>query len=201
MDEHKFKQRIVGAIVLVALAVIFIPMLLSGKRDDVFRDFDEVIPAKPDALKDIKVLELENPIPPPVPHNEVVTPVDETTAKAPPATRKLAKPAKPAKAEVKAPAQTHSATAAPVAGKPAKKPTARAWAVQVGSFSKRNNAMRLRDKLRKAGYRAYVEKVSTAKGVVYRVRVGPEIKRSRAESRRKAIDEKFNLKGIVVSHP
>ncbi len=197
MDEHRFKQRIVGAIVLVALAVIFIPMLLSGKRDDVFSDFEQVIPPKPDALKNIKVLELENPIPPPALRDEVVSPVDETTPEAPPASKK------PAKAEVKAPTEPPSATPAstPAVKKPAKKPAAQAWAVQVGSFSKRNNAMRLRDKLRKAGYRAYVEKVSTAKGVVYRVRVGPEIRRSKAESRRKAILEKFNLKGIVVSHP
>ena len=69
MDEHAFKQRIVGAIVLVALAVIFVPMLLSGGKDRDFIDADTVIPEKPPALKQIQVLEIENPVPPPAPRD------------------------------------------------------------------------------------------------------------------------------------
>ena len=77
MDEHSFKQRIVGAIVLVALAVIFIPMLLPGHRDIGFTDNGSPIPPKPAELENLKVLELEKPQPAPAPREIVRTPIDE----------------------------------------------------------------------------------------------------------------------------
>ena len=83
MDKHAFKQRIIGAIVLVALAVIFIPILLPGHRDLGFSDTESYIPPKPDELENLKVLELEKPLPAPAPREIVRTPIDERSPPAP----------------------------------------------------------------------------------------------------------------------
>jgi DedD protein len=77
---------------------------------------------------------------------------------------------------------------------------AQAWVVQVGSFSQSGNALALRDKLRSNGFTAFVEKLKTAEGTVYRVRVGPELKRENAEKQLKQLQLQMNLKGIVMEH-
>ena len=75
------------------------------------------------------------------------------------------------------------------------------WFVQVGSFSQQANARDLRDRLRDAGYTAFVE-TSTVEGkTTHRVKVGPEMDRARSERVRDEIQSEFDLKGIVVSEP
>jgi DedD protein len=193
VDEHTFKQRIVGAIVLVALAIIFIPMLLPGHRNSGFIDADSTIPPRPDKLENIRVLEMESPVTPPPPQQAVRTPVDEKTPALPepptesvPAEKPNPAPATP----VVAPTKTVTPQTAP-----------KAWAVQVGSFSQKANAMQLRDKLRGKGFKAFVEHIQLASGAAYRVRIGPYVKRSQAEKTQEAVAGKMKLKGIVVEHP
>jgi DedD protein len=76
-----------------------------------------------------------------------------------------------------------------------------AWAVQVGSFSERENAMSLRDELRASGFAAFEEKVVADGEQVYRVKVGPEFNRERAEDLQARLRSKENLQGIVVTYP
>ena len=57
-----------------------------------------------------------------------------------------------------------------------------AWVVQLGSFSSEENAEALNQKLRKAGFKAFVEPLKQNTGTVYRVRIGPELKRSDADA-------------------
>jgi DedD protein len=51
--------------------------------------------------------------------------------------------------------------------------TGGAWAIQVGSFSSRDNAERLVKQLESKGFKAYVSKTGTGAKQMYRVRVGP----------------------------
>ena len=195
MDKHAFKQRIIGAIVLVALAVIFIPILLPGHRDLGFIESDSHIPPKPAELENLKVLELEKPLPAPAPPKVIRTPIDEQSPPAPETEKETPRVVeKPAKAE-KPPApvkQTKSDKTTPT----------KAWVVQVGSFSKRDNAMRLRDQLRNKGYETFVEQISTADKIFYRVRVGPVVTRSNAEALQKELQAKVKLEHTkVMSHP
>lgn len=193
MDENQLKQRIVGAIVLVALAVIFIPMLLSGDREEDLAIVESNIPPRPDNVERVRTLQIEpdQPLLPAEPPAR--TPVDEQT----PATD-----SQPA-ADTKPEPESEPVTETPEAGNetPSSAADSKAWAVQVGSFSKQSNALGLRDRLRDSGYRAFVEKVSTGKGDVYRVRVGPEVSRSKAEALQKELEAKLKLKGLVVTHP
>ena len=197
MGEHTFKQRIVGAIVLVALAVIFIPMLLPGSRDIGFSDRGSPIPPKPAELENLKVLELEKPQPGPTTREIVRTPIDERSPATPdveveaPATEN-----KTPLPEETLPAKTTSEAAPPAAITP------KAWAVQVGSFTQRDNAMRLRDQLRSKGYKAFVEQITSADKTFYRVRVGPEVSREKAVALQKDLQSKMKLQdSTVVSHP
>ena len=196
MDEHTFKQRIVGAIVLVALAVIFIPMLLPGSRDIGFSDNGSPIPPKPAELENLKVLELEKPQPAPKPREIVRTPIDEHSPAAPPEDVEAPATDKTPLPEETLPPKTTSEAAQPADTTP------KAWAVQVGSFTQRDNAMRLRDQLRSKGYKAFVERITSADKTFYRVRVGPEVSREKAMALQKDLQSKMKLQdSTVVSHP
>ena len=76
-----------------------------------------------------------------------------------------------------------------------------AWVVQVGSFSNRNSAIQLRDKLRKQGFAAFVESFDAGGKPSHRVRVGPETARSRSEKTLVELNKKMKLDGIVVTYP
>ena len=73
--------------------------------------------------------------------------------------------------------------------------------MQVGSFSKQANALALRDKLRAKHYPAFVDAVANGGSRVFRVRVGPAVRRENAEELQKRIEKDLKLKGIVVAHP
>lgn len=75
------------------------------------------------------------------------------------------------------------------------------FAVQVGAFRATGDAAKLVESLRNSGFAAFSESVRTDSGTLYRVRVGPEIRRADAEKLRDAVAAKLKLDGIVVPHP
>ena len=76
-----------------------------------------------------------------------------------------------------------------------------AWALQVGSFKDKANAHALKDKLMAKGFPAYVDSLKTPKKTSYRVRIGPELDRSRVEKLKSKISKSEKLKGMIVKHP
>ncbi len=193
MNEH-IKQRLVGAVVLVSLAVIFIPMLLDSGEKGGMPLFGSNIPERPDyqfepldiPLEPVKPIEADKPL--------LVEKPEPTQPKVKPAPEKAKQPA-PAKEEKK----PLVVKAAPT---PEKKPTqdSTAWVVQVGSFSNSTNALKLRDKLRAKGFTAFVEKLESDGSTTYRVRVGPELKREIADTLRDKLQNQMKLKGIVMGY-
>lgn len=59
MEEGRLKQRLVGAVVLIALAVIFIPMLLSGGREMEMPVFGSNVPERSAEIQNIKHIDIE----------------------------------------------------------------------------------------------------------------------------------------------
>ena len=59
MEQGRLKQRLLGAVVLVALAVIFIPMLLSGGRDMEMPVFGSNVPERSTEITNIKHIDIE----------------------------------------------------------------------------------------------------------------------------------------------
>ncbi|GAP65720.1 sporulation domain protein [Mizugakiibacter sediminis] len=88
---------------------------------------------------------------------------------------------------------------APAAALPANR--AGAWAVQLGAFATQEEALKLRDRLRTAGFDAFVDDVAAGGGKLWRVRVGPQAQRGGAETLRDQIAAKVGIKGIVVTQP
>ncbi|MFN2308421.1 MAG: SPOR domain-containing protein [Gammaproteobacteria bacterium] len=71
----------------------------------------------------------------------------------------------------------------------------------MASLSNKNNAMALQTRLRGLGYSTFVEEARTAQGVVFRVRVGPELERANAEKLRDRLEQQVQLKGLVTRYP
>lgn len=187
--DQKLKQRLVGAIVLISLAIIFIPVILEGPDDDWTPRVQE-IPVPPQieyqAEVDLVVPE-ESPAPVPEVTTAAELPVPEApaTAAAPPPVEDPV----PVKAE-------------PVAKQPAPKPKpavpAGSWVIQVGSFSQQLNASGLRDRLQKTGYNSRLQEISAGNGKAWRVLVGPFETRAAAEKQRDRITGEHHMKGIVT---
>lgn len=95
------------------------------------------------------------------------------------------------------------------ASKPATAPTTPAapaasgvgFAVQLGAFGQASDANALRDKVRAAGFSAFVEQVRTEKGTLHRVRVGPVANRADAEQLKAQVAAKVGVAGMVRPHP
>ena len=91
----------------------------------------------------------------------------------------------------------------PVAAKPVTAPAAAStgFAVQLAAFSKPADATALRDRLRAGGFSAFTESVTTDKGTLTRVRVGPVATRAQADALKAQVKAKVGVDGIVRPHP
>jgi cell division septation protein DedD len=104
---------------------------------------------------------------------------------------------------------TAPATKAPTVAAPAPAPppaaTAAAasvgFAVQLAAFSKPDDAAALRDRLRAAGFNAFIESVATDHGTLTRVRAGPVQSRAEAGQLQAQIKAKLGLDGVVRPLP
>jgi DedD protein len=188
--EQQLKQRLVGAIVLVSLAVIFIPVILEGPRDE-WAPRDHTIPEPPG-------LDYSAPDMLPIPAAE-----DTQYDTAP------ERPVKTPVADAPSAAPEHAAVPPPVAEVPPEPPKKTiqdkqeqalkaGWYVQVGSFGQSDNAGRLRDRLAEAGIAAHLQTVGSGKRVAYRVLAGPSGSRASAEKLQASLAASHKLKGLVI---
>ncbi len=213
--DKGMKQRMVGALVLVALAVIFLPMLFT--REDEMRQVHVEAPQAPamPSLPEVKVEPVVVPEPQVIAQEPQQPPVvvDESTAPAStpsqpitpsPQTQAQVQPAKP---QAPAPKVEPKPAATPAPAAPVAKPAAPAapskidanglpvsWSIQLASLSNRAGAEKLQQTLRSQGYNAYIRSA----GGMNRVYVGPLIERAEAERTRDAINRQNSLKGFVV---
>ena len=190
--EQQQKERLVGAIVLVIVAVVFIPMILNDSTVSEKTISETNIPPMPESQFSSKIIPIKK-------DDSVVKNTnqqeDETTT------------------ETVIPTQPPSGGVAITNVDPANNDTVftdenvnesiglNAWVVQLGSFSSDENANSLKQELRDAGFPAFVEPYQQDGKTLFRVRVGPEIKRSDAIEIQKRIKQALNEEGIVVSYP
>lgn len=192
MDD-KLKQRLIGALVLVIAAVVFLPMLLSGQDETV--SVEVQVPAQPDMSSQpiAPAAPIELPAPEPVagipvagtPEAEVIALVPE---QAPAAAPVESPPAVPAPEPVAPPAPASE----PVAGQGD-------WVIQLGSFSAAANADGFKQKLLEQGYNAYTVSASADGKTITRVYVGPVLDRASANRLRDELDRRQGTKGFVVA--
>ena len=170
--DRRLQERLVGAATLALLAVVFLPMLLD--RGGARMDHTEI---------------------PPRPRMEAA--VDAAAPRPAPWSQSQEPPqAREPRDEPQSPPRKKWFAAAP----PPEQQTA--WAVQTGSFSKRDNAEELNRKLRAHDYPAYVRSARAANGETrYQVRVGPELLRADAEKLQEKLRRAMSLDGIVIAYP
>lgn len=159
--EKTLQQRLVGAVVLVALGVILVPVLLDGSGYKSRHDRNIQIPVKPllPTLKEVQV----KPV-------AIVAPVEIRKQQV--EQKKAAAPAKPIQS----------------------------WALQVGTFSQKSNALAFRDSLRKEGYTTYLANKNSGQKS-YRVRIGPELEKAQLEKIKTKLMSEKKIDGFMVNHP
>ena len=75
------------------------------------------------------------------------------------------------------------------------------WALQVGTFSKETNALAFRDDLQKQGYLAYSEMTESEGKKSYRVRIGPELEKTKLEKLKEKLKAEKKIDGYILKHP
>jgi DedD protein len=203
--EEQLKARLIGAVVLVALAVLLIPELLSGRKPpadtgkaaDVTRGTRTYVIDLGGAVAAGARLEpaTQSTARPPLP-TASATPAP-VPAKASAPDEADSRPEQPlvlppeaaearqsASAAPAAPATVAKATAAPPQAAPTPpKPAAGSgkWAVQVGAFSSAASARKLVGELQRDGFAAYEAPLRRSGKTLHRVRVGPEADKAAAD--------------------
>jgi len=190
--EVRVRERLIGALVLVAIVVLIVPAILRGPDP-----MPQGTPEQPTRRVEVPVAVDE-----PASRDEVLVPEPElpdapAPIKAPPAQVPAANESRaPERAQEKPPADPKPVKA-PAVSTPAEAP---AWAVQLGAFSSRNKAEQLVADLRKRGYAAFVLEYRATGQVLYRVRVGPEQDRARAAEIAQRL-AKDGFQPVVARHP
>jgi DedD protein len=169
------KERLTGAIILVALIVLFVPELLRGPVTSAARVAPSSAEEPPlrsytihlgdDAHARSAAAQPQSAAPQPLSAAPVQAPAtqDAPPVAAEPADTPAAAPPAPAPHTVPAAAPAPVATGNAAGG---------AWMVQLGSFASRTNAERLAHQLKTQGFTASVSQGTTGRHL-YRVRVGP----------------------------
>jgi cell division septation protein DedD len=179
--DSQLKQRLVGAAVLVALAVIFLPMLVKGPAPDSgVSDLPLTMPDAPGG--DYVTRDLPLVVPggegAPVLRDDALPMVD--TATAPPASQALPLPEDAASAASplpdSGPAAASTRLPATVVGGD--------YAVSFGAYGSSGNAQTVVTRLRAAGLPGYREAATVAGNNAWRVRIGPYATRADAEAAR-----------------
>lgn len=217
--RKRARRRLVGAIALVTVVAVFLPMVLDHEPKPVSQDVNIKIPSPDAGVFTSKIVPVapgksapaksESPAVPPAtpepakaeaprvaaapapsPVAEQTPPAYDTEA-APPKKAASAKAATPPKAAEKP---------APAPDKPKSSDKAKengSYVVQVAALNDPDKARQMRDQIAGSGLKAYTEVVPTAKGNVTRVRAGPFTSKPDAEKARDKL-KALGLAGNVV---
>jgi DedD protein len=209
--ERIVKERLVGAAVLMAAAIILIPEMLSGpdrdpqtpppqsRSDAPIKTYTIDLSQSPTAQPTPAIV--ENRAPPPEEQPAPQPPSQSEPAASQPAAADQAKPEVPQQSVVVEPptaaAEPARATPRPLASD-AVAPTTGRWAVQVGSYAREATAERLAKQLRDQGQSAFVMPVKSGSTTLYRVRIGPLQDRASAEA---VLRDVKSPGAAIVAHP
>lgn len=171
----QLQNRIVGSVILIALAVIILPELFDGKPQQQQESF-ETIPLQPDidvaeqAVQQVPEANLPQRL-------DTVETLEIDAEQAPQVTAD----ATATNSQPRTPSQTAL--------------TEPGWVIQLGVFSNQASVDRLLKQLQEAGYPAYAEQIQTRNGRASKVMVGPSLVKSELERDLVALQKLTQLKG------
>ncbi|MEM7255825.1 MAG: SPOR domain-containing protein [Pseudomonadota bacterium] len=200
--EYKDEQllaRLIGAAVLLAIAVIVLPFVLDGagsQREYEYAESLPVEPAKPRLEKSFSSRQPQ-PEPPRVKDVPIVTtqppPVFESPAVAQPepAVKAVSQPAAPVTPPVTAPAESASSLVS--------RQIPLGYNIQVASFVREANAQKLLDRLSGQDLPAFLNRVEGKKQPILRVFVGPIESQIDALAIKNQVDRTYRVESILVT--
>jgi len=192
MMDRALKERILGAAVLVVVAVLIVPVFLDGPPGEE-EIVSERVSLPGQAEQKVQTVVLNRDRSEPVP--AATSNGEEAAAAAAQPSESTAQKQQPT--VVPAAAKKQPAQATPQA---ASRSATGMWAVQLGSFSTQQNAERLAADLRRKGFAAFLSQLATDSGQLHRVRIGPQKDRESAVAMAERLGEAGH-KGQVVPHP
>lgn len=174
----QLQNRLVGSIILIALAVIILPELFDGKPQQQQESF-ETIPLQPDVEVAEQAVQAipDSQLPPTLDDIETVEiDADEApqiSAERIAESRDQVRDEKPTQAAITEPG----------------------WVIQLGVFSNQASVERLLKQLREAGYAAYAQPIKTSKGPASKVMVGPSLVKTELEAALPKLKKLTDLNG------
>lgn len=200
--DNLVKQRLVGALILVALGVVFWPIIFVARDGDT-RELRVAVPEAPPV--DLSPL--------PAPDSAALRRAPQAQAQAQGAEQGPAPelfdsdphipaplPALPARADTQPPVsleparETLQAPAIDADGLPI------AYALQVATIGERERAETLRDELLKAGYKGYLQRLRRDDRTLYRVLVGPRYQRDDLAPVKEAVDRTWRVESLIIRY-
>lgn len=198
--RESVKHRLIGAAVLAAIAVLFLPSFFKD-RQQYQVDTSSQIPGRPS----ITAVDFNEPVrpegiePAPAPETMFVPEESESVvaAQLPPAEPTVAA------AIVSSSGQSISSTAAVIEASVPEMPLNAqglpdTWVIQVASLSAQDSANKLRDQLQADGHKAYVRSVATANATIYRVFIGPKQDKAQALAIKSQLDKQLKVNSLVL---
>jgi len=221
-NETNIKQRLTGAIVLIALAVIFLPLILDGQKKK--QILESQVPDKPisgeiilvniDQQKRQQAKTSQANVKAEVEGNsveseiinkkeaitEIILPTKSSSNVSNSESSNVSKTIKMPNPVLSKSLEKGNPTV--VAKERTNRPNyqSSAFVIQVGSFGNQANADKLISKLKKAGFKAYGKNGRSKGKSLHRVFVGPELKRSGAESKLSKLNKISGLNSIIVTY-
>lgn len=196
------KQRLVGALILVALGVVFWPIIFVEPGDYALEEVRR-IPARPvvdttpipapdkKGLRESVQLESRKEVQRQQEAIDVAQQASPSVAQAiPPETPKSTTPKSTKKTRTQAPVKPAiDSEGVPIA-----------WILQVASVSKSEKAEELRKRLLSLGYKGYVKKIQRSGNSLLRVYVGPKFERAKLDKIKAEIDREFGVRSMVLRY-
>ncbi|MDG1024372.1 MAG: SPOR domain-containing protein [Gammaproteobacteria bacterium] len=191
------KQRIVGTVVLLALALIFLPIIFDGQGS-----YEAPVTSR---IPDIPIISI---LPEPVQSRPVIVndtqPIEPAIAATVNLVEEVVSEIEEAAVIEEAAAEVEITESQAIfsrevpalsdAGLP------QGWSVRLGSFSDAENASNLLVRLQEAGYKAYTRDISSDQGSLTGVFVGPWLDRGQVNEYQRKLQEEFSLAGLVVRY-
>ncbi len=200
--EYKDEQllaRLIGAAVLLAIAVIVLPFVLNGagsQREYEYADTFPVQPERPIAERSFSSRQ-------PLPEAPTLEDLPEITLAAPPAALAAAPVTESDQGGVPALSEVSQSVPVATAANPATTVASREVAVgfniQVASFIKGDNALKLLNRLQRDNLPAYINRIDGKKRAIFRVFAGPISSQIDALALKNRIDRSYRVDSIMVT--
>jgi len=198
MKNVSLTARIVGAIVILSLGIIFIPVLLETDNIKSGRMNESPIPEIPNEISTIifqmneETGKFEEQDQSSIEQFEieVAKEIENSANEIEMSELEQVVPEKPTKVVPQSPPKVKT--------EQAQDKSQHSWMLQVASFKDKKKALKLRDELRAKGYVTHISERKQDSGNIWRVRIGPDLSKAKIQKIQGKLDKEMGLRGLIV---